>query len=389
MNNPPRLIRGRIFDGVADRGPGSIEIADGLIVQLHYGPDAPAAGSAEVVDLGNQLITPGLVDVHSHGGGGAAFGLDPAPALALHRAHGTTTMIASLVSQSLDELERQLRMLTPLVAAGELAGVHLEGPWLAPGKKGAHPLEMLRAPEPADVVRLLDAAALPDGRGSAVKMVTLAPELDYGIEAVRLLAEHGVVAAIGHTDADLATTQAAIDAGATGATHLFNAMPPLHHRHPGPILGLAADERVWLELIVDGVHVQLDLVAETIKRYGDRVVLVTDAMAAAGQPDGDYMLGDLAVQVIDGVARLVDGGAIAGSTLILDAAVRNCIRAGVDWRQALKAATSLPARYLGLDAGQLLPGRSADLVVWDADWRPVRVLRHGQWLPTTDAAQSA
>ena len=220
MNNQPQLIRGRIFDGVADRGPGSIEIADGLIVQLHYGPDAPAAGSAEVVDLGNQLITPGLVDVHSHGGGGAAFGLDPAPALALHRAHGTTTMIASLVSQSLDELERQLRMLTPLVAAGELAGIHLEGPWLAPGKKGAHPLEMLRAPEPADVVRLLDAAALPDGRGSAVKMVTLAPELDYGIEAVRLLAEHGVVAAIGHTDADLATTQAAIDAGATGATHL-------------------------------------------------------------------------------------------------------------------------------------------------------------------------
>ena len=142
MNSQPQLIRGRIFDGVADRGPGSIEIADGLIVQLHYGPDAPAAGSAEVVDLGNQLITPGLVDVHSHGGGGAAFGLDPAPALALHRAHGTTTMIASLVSQSLDELERQLRMLTPLVAAGELAGVHLEGPWLAPGKKGAHPLEV-------------------------------------------------------------------------------------------------------------------------------------------------------------------------------------------------------------------------------------------------------
>ena len=153
---------------------------------------------------------------------------------------------------------------------------------------------MLRAPEPADVVRLLDAAALPDGRGSAVKMVTLAPELDYGIEAVRLLAEHGVVPAIGHTDADLATTQAAIDAGATGATHLFNAMPPLHHRHPGPILGLAADERVWLELIVDGVRPT---------RPGGRdhqalrrpLVLVTDAMRRRAA-DGDYMLGDLAVR---------------------------------------------------------------------------------------------
>ena len=389
MKSPQLLIRGRIFDGVDDRGPGSIGIADEQIVRVHYGPDAPADSSADVVDFGDQLITPGLVDVHSHGGGGAAFGLDPAPALALHRAHGTTTMIASLVSQSLDELERQLRMLTPLVAAGERAGVHLEGPWLAPGKKGAHPLEMLRAPARADVIRLLDAAALPDGSGSAVKMVTLAPELEGGIAAVRLLAERDVVAAVGHTDADLATTQAAIEAGATGATHLFNAMPPLHHRHPGPILGLAADDRVWLELIADGAHVQLDLVAETIKRYGDRVVLVTDAMAAAGQPDGDYMLGDLAVRVTDGVARLVEGGAIAGSTLILDVAVRNCIRVGVDWRQALRAATSLPARYLDLDAGQLLPGRLADLVVWDADWRPMRVMRHGQWLPAAGAAQSA
>jgi len=112
-------------------------------------------------------------------------------------------------------------------------------------------------------------------------------------------------------------------------------------------------------------------------------------MAAAGQPDGDYMLGDLAVRVTDGVARLVEGGAIAGSTLILDVAVRNCIRVGVDWRQALRAATSLPARYLDLDAGQLLPGRLADLVVWDADWRPMRVMRHGQWLPAAGAAQSA
>ncbi|MGB3953851.1 MAG: amidohydrolase family protein, partial [Brooklawnia sp.] len=198
---------------------------------------------------------------------------------------------------------------------------------------------------------------------------------------VRLLAERGVVAAIGHTDADLATTRAAVEAGATGATHLFNAMPALHHRNPGPILALAAAERVWLELIADGVHVHLDLVAEVMKRWPDRVVLVTDAMAAAGQPDGDYQLGELIVRVEQGVARLAGADTIAGSTLTLSAAVRNVIGVGVGWQQALRAATSLPARYLGLEAGELLPGRSADLVVWDADWRPVRILRRGAWQP--------
>lgn len=363
-----------IFDGHTEVGPGVIEVLDGRIAALHLGEAAPIQADAELVDLGDALISPGLVDVHTHGGGGAAFGIDPWPAIELHRSHGSTTLVASLVSQSLDELERQVRMLAPLVHSGELAGIHLEGPWLAPGRKGAHPLEMLRAPGAEEVTRLLDAGA------GAVKMVTIAPELEGGIEAVRLMAERGVVAAVGHTDADLATTEAAIDAGATGATHLFNAMPSLHHRTPGPILGLAKDERVWLELIVDGVHVNPELVAETIKRYGDRVVLVTDAMAAAGMPDGDYMLGDLAVKVVDGVARLVEGGSIAGSTLILEVAVRNCINAGVEVDQALRAATSLPASYLGLAAGQIAVGLPADFVVWTPDWQIDRVMRHGSWL---------
>lgn len=367
-----------LFDGMHDLGPGAVEVRDGLIAAVHPDDNDPAAVPAdlEVIDLGEQVLTPGLVDVHSHGGGGAAFSDDPQRVLALHRAHGTTTMVASLVSQGLDELERQVRMLAELVRAGDLAGIHLEGPWLAPGKKGAHPLDKLRAPHLADVTRLLDA-----GEG-AVKMVTLAPELEDAMEAIALLAERGVVAAVGHTDADLATTKQAIEAGATGATHLFNAMPPTLHRAPGPVLGLCADERVWLELIADGIHVNLDLVAEVFKRYVDRVVLVTDAMAAAGEPDGDYMLGDLAVKVTDGVARLVDGGAIAGSTLILSTGVRNTIEAGVDWRDVLQGSTSLAARYLGLEAGRLLPGRSADLVAWDAHWRVTKVLYRGEWVDT-------
>lgn len=373
-----QLISGRIFDGNSLLGMG---------VVAHQGPtlsSVEVGGSvdgAEVLDLGDALITPGLVDVHSHGGGGAEFGIDPATVLELHRRHGSTTMIASLVTGALDVLEDQVRMLTELVAAGELAGIHLEGPWLAPGKKGAHPLELLRPPGLAEVARLIDAGALPAGGRSAVRMVTVAPELADGLAAVQVMAERGVVAAVGHTEADLDITRAAIEAGATGATHLFNAMPPLLHRAPGPILALAADERVWLELIVDGVHVHPDLVAETIKRYGDRVVLVTDAMAAAGMPDGDYMLGELAVEVRDGIARLTVGGAIAGSTLTLDKAVRTAITAGVEPWQALRAATSLPARYLDIPGvGSLAPGLAADLVVWTDDWQVRGVMRHGEWL---------
>ncbi|MGI5951639.1 MAG: N-acetylglucosamine-6-phosphate deacetylase [Brooklawnia sp.] len=362
-----------IFDGHRDIGPGIIEVRGPTITAVHPGEAARVPAGAELTDLGDDLITPGLVDVHNHGGGGASFGADPWPAIRLHRSHGSTTLVASLVSQSLDELERQVRMLAPLVADGELAGIHLEGPWLAPGRRGAHPLDALRAPAPDEVVRLLAAGA------GAVRMVTLAPELPHAPAAIDLLTTQGVVTAIGHTEADLDTTTAAIDAGARGATHLFNAMPGVHHRAPGPVLGLVSDERVWLELIVDGVHVHPGLVAETFKQYGQRVVLVTDAMAAAGQPDGDYQLGELLVQVRGGTARLADGGGLAGSTLTLDAEIRHAISAGVGHEQALRSATAQPAAYLGLDTGVLAHGRPADLVVWTADWQVARVMRHGQW----------
>lgn len=362
-----------IFDGSTDIGPGIVEVTDAQLGAIRP-DDRPVPADIDLVDLGDQVLSPGLVDVHCHGGGGAAFGLDPGPALATHRAHGTTTVIASLVSQQLDELERQVRMLAGFTQAGEIAGIHLEGPWLAPERKGAHPLSALRSPAPAEVNRLLDA-----GQG-AVKMITVAPELEHGLPAIELMTARGVLAAVGHTNADYDTTIAAIEAGARGATHLFNAMPSLHHRDPGPILALSRDDRVWLELVADGIHLHIDLVAEMIRRWGDRVVLVTDAMAAAGEPDGDYLLGDLLVEVRDGVARLAQGGNIAGSTLLLDVAVRNVIAAGIDWQQALRCATSLPARYLNLPAGEIATGRAADLVVWDADWQPVRVMRHGRWL---------
>lgn len=369
------VVAGRVFDGSRVHSPGVVHIDGGRIVGSGPLNGTGSGAGPQALDLGDLTLTPGLIDVHCHGGGGESFGVDPKPGIALHRSHGVTSLIASLVSQSLPVLHDQLTMLEPLVAAGELAGAHLEGPWIAPEHKGAHPIEALRNPETAEV------AAMLEGPGTIVRMVTIAPELPGGLDAVGLIAKRGRVAAVGHTSADLDTTCQAIAAGATGATHLFNAMPGLHHRHPGPILACTADQRVWLELIADGIHVDMRLVAEVMRRYPGRVVLITDAMAATGRPDGEYLLGDLPVVVSNGVAHLAGTDTIAGSTLTLDRAVRNTIRAGVGWQQVLAAATLCPARYLGLgDVGRLTPGAWADLVVWDDDWQVRRVMRRGRWL---------
>lgn len=364
-----RIRAGRVHDGTTVRA-GGVLVVDGPRIAALEPPDAPAD-----VDLGDWTLVPGFVDAHGHGGGGASYPDDPAAAVATHRRRGTTSIVASLVSQSLDTLEAQVRTLAPLVAAGELAGVHLEGPWLAPGRKGAHPADQLRAPAASDVTRLLDAGA------GAVRMVTLAPELAGGPAAIELIAGRGIVAAVGHTDADAAGVRSAIEAGATGATHLFNAMPPLHHRHPGPVLALLADDRVWLELICDGVHLDPALVAYLVRQHPGRVVFVTDAMAAAGSPDGAYTLGDLPVEVSGGIARIAGTDTIAGSTLTLDGALRVAVSAGVDWAVAVRALTANPAAYLRLDGvGALAPGNWADAVALDADWRVRAVLRRGAWV---------
>ncbi|MGQ4410786.1 N-acetylglucosamine-6-phosphate deacetylase, partial [[Kitasatospora] papulosa] len=188
---------------------------------------------ARTVDLSGHWVVPGFVDIHNHGGGGASFATgtaeDVLTGVRAHRAHGTTTVVASTVTGEMDFLARQAGLLSELVEQGELAGIHFEGPFISPCRKGAHSEQLLRDPDPAEVRKLLDAA-----RGSA-RMVTLATELPGGIESVRLLAEHGVIAAVGHTDATYEQTVEAIDAGATVATHLYNAMPAIGHRDPGPV----------------------------------------------------------------------------------------------------------------------------------------------------------
>ncbi|NSC22432.1 N-acetylglucosamine-6-phosphate deacetylase [Streptomyces albus subsp. chlorinus] len=367
---------------VAD-GPGTSP-SGGTGAPSATGPqDPPAAGpGTETLDLTGHWIVPGFVDLHVHGGGGASFSAgthqESLTAIDTHRRHGTTTMVASTVTGDLDDLSRQAGSLSELAEQGDLAGVHFEGPFISCNRRGAHEESLLRDPDPADVRKLLDAA-----RGRAV-MMTLAPERRGGLESVRLLADSGVIAAIGHTDDGYEGTREAIEAGATVATHLFNAMPPLGHRQPGPVAALLEDERITVELINDGVHLHPAALQLAFRAAGrDRVAFITDAMGAAGMGDGRYPLGNLEVEVRDGVARLVEGDSIAGSTLTLDQAFKRAVTIdGLPVTDAVAALSANPARLLGVAdrVGSLEPGKLADLVVLDENFDLAGVMRHGTWV---------
>ncbi|MFD9790282.1 N-acetylglucosamine-6-phosphate deacetylase [Streptomyces sp. NPDC059070] len=341
-----------------------------------------APEGADRVDLTGHWVVPGFVDMHVHGGGGASFTNgtveDVLKGVHTHRLHGTTTLVASTVTGEMDFLAQRAGLLSELVEQGDLAGIHFEGPFISPCRKGAHSEDLLRHPDPAEVRKLMDAA-----RGTA-KMFTLATELPGGLDSVRLLAEHGVIAAIGHTDATYEQTVEAIDAGATVATHLYNAMPALGHRAPGPIAALLEDERITVELINDGTHLHpASLELAFHHKGGGRVAFITDAMDAAGFGDGLYHLGPLEVEVKEGVARLVEGGSIAGSTLTLDRAFQRAVTVdGLSVEDTVRAISANPARLLGVydTVGSLEPGKHADLVVLGEDFALKGVMRRGAWV---------
>ncbi|WP_328538111.1 N-acetylglucosamine-6-phosphate deacetylase [Streptomyces sp. NBC_00344] len=348
------------------------------------GPRIAGSSRADsaVVDLSGHWVVPGFVDMHVHGGGGNSFTSgtpdEVLKGIHTHRLHGTTTIVASTVTGDMDFLAERASLLSELVEQGDLAGIHFEGPFISPCRKGAHSEALLRDPDPADVRKLMDAA-----RGTA-KMFTLATEMKGGIDSVRLLREHGVIAAIGHTDATYEQTVEAIEAGATVATHLFNAMPPLGHRDPGPIAALLEDERITVELINDGTHLHPAALELAFRCAGSpRVAFITDAMDAAGFGDGIYHLGPLEVEVKEGVARLVEGGSIAGSTLTLDTAFRRSVTVDrLPVEDVVRSIAANPARLLGVydRVGSLEPGKDADLVVLDADFALTGVMRKGEWV---------
>ncbi|WP_104087997.1 N-acetylglucosamine-6-phosphate deacetylase [Cryobacterium sp. N19] len=380
-----RRIAADANDAPTDDDDGWVLIRNGFVVATGTGSDwAPAVSAGdETVDARaiagpGAILTPGLVDIHNHGGGGHSYDESAegiAVAVATHARHGVTRVVLSLVSASVDTLVAQVDRIAALrQQIPGIVGVHLEGPFLDQAHKGAHNPAALIAPAPVALARLL--------ASGIIRHITIAPELTGGIDAVRQISKAGIAPAIGHTAVDAETFQRAVDAGATLLTHTFNAMPPLHHRLVGPIGVAIDDSRVTLEIIADGHHVDPRIVAMLFRAAPGRVALVSDAMAAAASPDGAYRLGDIDIDVdVDvggGVAHVQGTDVIAGSTLTLDRAVRNAVRYGIPLPAAVAAATLIPASAIGCETlGRLTPGSHGDAVIWTSGLVPMAVWRDG------------
>ena len=400
-----KLITGTLVSGGSITGDGVLATEDDRIV--YAGPAAEftttdlAAGFAAVEpeDLPEGcLILPGLIDLHNHGGNGGDFpsGDEAAARSAidfLHRS-GTTTLLASMVTASPDDLLKGIGVYLGLTHEGLLAGIHLEGPFLSHARCGAQNPEWLRDPDPELLSQLIDA-----GQGQIVSM-TYAPELPGASALVDLMTFHGITPSLGHTDCDAETAAASLaqakeglasagfdgNSGRPTVTHLFNGMPPLHHRSPGPVaacLRAAKEGQAAVELVADNTHLDPQTVLTVFTLVGAaNILLVTDSMAAAGLRDGQYMLGPSPVTVSGGKATLDATGSIAGGTATLLDVVRRTVDAGVPLQDAVLSATAVPADILGLDdeVGCLGRGLRADAVVVNKDLELAAVLRHGEWL---------
>lgn len=355
---------GAVIDGSL-RADTWIETVKGKIVSVsagkHSNPDKLIDG----------ILIPGFIDIHCHGGANSYFSNPSrvADVIKLHKAHGTTGIVASLVTESIEDLKSQISALVPFYKSGEILGIHLEGPYLSHARCGAHEPSLLVIPDIAEIKELLEV-----GTG-AIAMITIAPELPGAIEAINFLSAAGVKVAIGHTNGDFKDAAAGTNAGATIVTHFMNAMNK--EKVEGSISSFVlVDERLSVEVILDGHHVPFNTVSEIIEAIGDRVVLVTDAMAAAGCADGNYEIGKLAVKVQDSVARLESNGALAGSTLTMDKAFLNVInQCEVGIEQAVLMSATNPAKALGLkDRGSIAVGMRADLLSFDSATQSVTVI---------------
>jgi N-acetylglucosamine-6-phosphate deacetylase len=379
-DSPARLLAGgRVVTPAGVRTDAWVQLDGDTIAAVDAGHPAV---DAPVFDLEGAWLLPGMIDLHMHGGGGHSVADSREAmegAVAFHRRHGTTATLVSLMTAPVDELCEQLAWAAALVRrgpapTGHVLGSHLEGPFLSPRRSGAqNPAHMIE-PEQAVLDRLVAAA---DG---GLRMVTLAPELDGAGALIASLRGQGVIVAMGHSDASYEQAHAAIRAGANHATHLFNAMPSLHHRAPG-LVGAALEAGIPCELINDGLHVHPAVVG-LVTRMISCPVLVTDAIDASGVGDGTFVLGGQEVRVHEGEARLTSTESLAGSTLTMSEALRRAVRdSGLSIEQATAAAAANPARVLGLETsiGAIAPGRRADLVVLDDDLQVTAVMAGGSW----------
>jgi N-acetylglucosamine-6-phosphate deacetylase len=354
-------VRAALVDGQIE--PGDVEVDDGLIA----GYGLPSAN-------GRGIASPGFVDLQVNGFGGVDF-LD-ADTAAYARAgaalleSGVTAYLPTLITAPEDRLVAALGEIPEGGRGPRILGAHVEGPFISPRRLGTHPPSARRDPDIELLERLLAAGP--------VRLYTLAPELPGALELVDLLVARGVTVSAGHTDATAEEANTAFDRGVGTVTHLFNAMRPFSHRDPGVAGSALARPDVVVQIILDFVHLAPDTVRVVWRAAGGRLALVTDAVAAAGASgDGSYRLGDIAVEVRDGVVRR-DDGVLAGSVLTMIDAVRNLHALGVPLEDALDAATAVPARIVGADAGRIAIGAPADVVILSEELEIERVLVGGE-----------
>ncbi len=373
------FVNGKVVTPTTVVDPGWVRVVNGQIVEVGSGlpQGLPTDDSPHVVDLHEGWLLPGFIDMHVHGGDGADV-MDGTPQSIrriayFHASHGTTGWLPTTLTATDESIRQSLRAVARVqqestvdaegITGARILGVHLEGPMISVKHKGAQNPEYILPPD-WDVVR-----GWLDEVPGLVRKVTMAPELKGALPVIRALAAEGVIVSIGHTDATLDETLAAVTAGARHITHLFNAMTGLHHRAGGVVGAALLENRVVCELIVDGRHVDFPIVRLVTRLKGARqLVLITDAIAAAGKTDGHYNLGGLEVTVDQGCAYLAHGGNLAGSTLTMDVAIRNLVtKVGVAMPDAVAMASATPARELDLDEkGNIAVGMDADLVWLDA-----------------------
>jgi N-acetylglucosamine-6-phosphate deacetylase len=369
-------------------------IDDGRIVEMAVQSGLSVPSGVRAVDFGNNTIAPGYIDLHIHGSAGYDVMDNAAEALPaiedLLARHGVTSYFPTTVTAPMDESLRAVERLADNIEKRERShhnnddhnkdgkpralplGIHLEGPFISHARRGVHPPQDLLAPTPALFEQLWQAA-----RGR-IRMMTIAPELEGAMEVIAQAARRGVCVSLGHSDADFAVTEQAIDAGATHATHTFNAMRPLDHRNPGILGAVLTDDRVSADIIADAVHTDPAIIKLFARAKGlGQTVLITDAISATGMPNGRYRLGSFEVDVYDGKCTI--DGKLAGSVLTLDRAVRNLAHfAEWDLAQAVAAASRNPARAAKIaNKGVLVTGSDADFVVLDARGEVLRTFIGG------------
>jgi len=323
---------------------------------------------AEVIEGKDKYIVPGYIDIHVHGGGGSDVmdgDYEAINQIAIAHSHfGTTSFLPTTMTMSKDKIIRSLRSICEAVKKGtagaEILGIHMEGPYINPEKKGAQKEDEIKKISIEEFLEFNQAS------GNLIRLVTIAPEMPGAIGLIKYLYKRGIIASVGHTNATYVQTQAGIQAGLSHVTHTFNAMRELHHREPGVVGAALTSPELTVEVIADGIHIHpIVLKILTKIKEGEKVVLITDAMRAAGLKEGTYDLGGQEVIVTKGQARLKDG-TLAGSVLTMDKAVKNIVnKIGIQLPKAIQMASFNPARSIGIDdkKGSLEPGKDADIVI--------------------------